>query len=62
MLHDVMKEPYTKELKLKEYMLPSVLKQRTELNFPDIEYNLQLFSVQWLFIPSHFRGYTITLI
>jgi hypothetical protein len=60
MLHDVMKDPYTKELKMKEYMLRSVLKERTEL--PDIEYNHQLFSVQWLFIPPHFRGFTITLI
>lgn len=34
----------------------------TEINFPDAEYNLMLLSVQWLFIPPHYPGFTITLI
>jgi len=33
-------DPCMNELKLKEYTLPSVLKDRTELSFSDIEYNL----------------------
>jgi hypothetical protein len=55
-------DPCMNKLKLKEYTLPSVLKDRTELNFSDIEYNLKLLSGQWLFIPPHYQGFTITLI
>jgi len=51
-----------KERKLYEYTLPSVLRDRTELNFSDIEYILKLLSVQWLFIAPHYQGFTITLI
>ena len=55
-------DPCTKELILKEYTIPSVLKKWTELNFSNIEYNLKLLPAQWLFIPPHYRGFTITLI